>query len=84
MPPSFQQWGLVSQLTEACGNSVGFLVLTVCAEKSRRLFGARSTSADFQVPFCFLQQGISYSILSSASPYKVEAADFAIKTPETQ
>ena len=40
--------------------------------------------ADFQVPFCFLQQGISYCILSGASPYKVEAVDFAIKTPETQ
>ena len=38
MPPSLQQQGLVScQLTVKIVETVGFLVLLVCAEKSRRL-----------------------------------------------
>ena len=78
-------FGLLSADCEACGDC-WLPRASRCAEKSRRLLGARCTSADFQVPFCFLQQGISYCILSAASPYEVEAVHFAIKVlkiPET-
>ena len=76
-------FGLLSADCNACGVSVGFQVLLVCAEKSRWLFGACCISADFQVLFCFLQQGIGYCILSGASPYKAEAVDFVISLQNT-
>ena len=77
--------GLLSPGCEACGYSVGVLMLLVCAEKSREGWGF-CVSADFQVPFS-LQQGISYYLLSGTLlPYEFEAVGFANKVfiiPET-